>query len=193
VRKTGLARLETGQVKSCHRATLYRIAAALADDPQSMFWELTAAEDVPAMKRQLALAYKPTASSWVCSRTFAARPDHVAEARAFLGRMLHGCPMAYEAKVICSELFTNAIRHSRSALPGGKVTIRAEVCEHEYTWLEVEDQGGDWTDASRDDEGGRGLEVVAALSDYWDIRNHDPQRMVCARLDWPDRQLSGGR
>src|SRR5215469_17046536 len=51
-------------------------------------------------------------SWWMCSRVFPARPDQVVEARAFLGRMLHGCPLIYEAQLICSELVTNAIRHS---------------------------------------------------------------------------------
>jgi anti-sigma regulatory factor (Ser/Thr protein kinase) len=184
--------LETGQAASCHRATLYRIAVALADDTESMFCELAADEDIPGIRSQQAPASEPPLS-WVCSRIFAAQPDQVAEARAFLGRILHGCPMTYEAKVICSELFTNSIRHSRSALPGGQVTIRAEVCEREYTWLEVEDQAGDWTNSNPDGESGRGLEIVAALADYWDIRTRDPRRMVCARLDWPEQQQTGGR
>lgn len=88
--------------------------------------------------------------------------------------------------MICSELVTNAVRHSRSALPGGQVAVRAEVREHYYTWLEVEDQGGEWGGRSNDGDGGRGLEVVAALSDYWDIKGDDTRRMVCARLDWPE-------
>jgi anti-sigma regulatory factor (Ser/Thr protein kinase)/DNA-binding XRE family transcriptional regulator len=186
-----IARLEGGPKVSCHRATLYRIAATLADDPESMFSALVAADDVPGAIGRLVPASKP-AASWICSRVFAARPDQVGQARAFLGRVLHGCPMIYEVKVVCSELFTNSLRHSQSALPGGKVTIRAEVREHEYTWLEVEDQGGDWVDGSRGDEGGRGLEVVAALSDYWDIRTREARRTVCARLDWPEHQRSGG-
>jgi serine/threonine-protein kinase RsbW len=187
-----IARLESASKVSCHQATLYRIAATLADDPVKMFSALVSADDVPGMRAQ-PIPGGELAASWLCSRIFAARPDQVAEARAFLGRVLHDCPKAHDATVICSELFTNAALHSRSALPGGKVTIRAEVREHEYIWLEVEDQGGDWVDASRDDESGRGLEVVAALSDYWGIVTRDPRRMVCARLDWPEHKLSGGR
>jgi anti-sigma regulatory factor (Ser/Thr protein kinase) len=93
--------------------------------------------------------------------------------------------MIYEAQLICSELITNAVRHSLSARPGGKVTVRTEVRECEYIWLEVEDQGGIWNERHSGEEGGRGLEVVAALSDYWDIRGDDSRRMVYARLDWP--------
>lgn len=181
---TTMTRLEGERAASCHRATLYRIAASLADDPRPVISALTITDAAFEARRQPS-SLGP-ASSWVCSRIFPARPDQVAEARAFLGRMLNGCPLIYEIQVICSELVTNSVRHSRSALPGGQVTVRAEVREHDYTWLEVEDHGGDWIERSQNGEGGHGLKVVAALSDYWDIRGGDPRRMVCARLDWPE-------
>jgi anti-sigma regulatory factor (Ser/Thr protein kinase)/DNA-binding XRE family transcriptional regulator len=181
-----VARLESERTASCHRATLYRIAATLADDPRRVISAL-AVTDRAAEPRELRMRSSGPLSSWLCSRVFAARPDQVREARAFLGRMLHGCPLIYETQLICSELVTNAVRHSRSALPGGQVTVRAEVRQHDYTWLEVEDQGGDWIEQSHDGDSGRGLEIVAELSDYWDIRGSDPRRMVCARLDWPQQ------
>jgi serine/threonine-protein kinase RsbW len=179
-----MARLESQRVASCHRATLYRIAATLADDPEQ-FISALATTDAAAKARSQRVPSSEPASSWLCSRIFPARPDQVANARAFLGRVLCGCPLIYEAQVICSELVTNSIRHSRSALPGGRVIVRVEVREDDYTWLEVEDQGGNWTEAGHGDEGGRGLEVVAALSDYWGTTGDETRRMVCARLDWP--------
>ncbi len=182
-----IARLESGSKVSCHRATLYRIAALLSDDPKSTYCALVSADDVASARGPLTQIPEPE-TSWICSRIFPAVPEQVAEARAFLGRVLHGCPMIHDAQVVCSELFTNALRYSRSALPDGKVTIRVEVRDREYVWLEVEDQGGDWADGSQDDEHGRGLEVVAALSDYWIITTRQAQRMVCVRLDWPDHQ-----
>lgn len=181
---TTMARLEGQRVATCHRATLYRIAATLADDPRSVLSALVIT-DGATEARELRLPSVGPLSSWLCSRSFPARPDQVAEARAFLGRVLHGCPLIYEAQMICSELVTNAVRHSLSAQPGGQVTVRAEVRENDYMWLEVQDQGGSWTERRHDGDGGRGLEVVAVLSDYWDIRGDDARRMVCARLDWP--------
>jgi serine/threonine-protein kinase RsbW len=179
-----MARLEGRRIVSCHRATLYRIAATLTDDdPEQVISALVIADDA-AGARGLRVQSSGPVSWWLCSREFAARPDQVAQARAFLGRMLYGCPLVCEAQLICSELVTNAIRHSRSALPGGHVTVRAEVREHDYTWLEVEDQGGDWARSGAGDEGGRGLEVVAALADYWDITGNQTRRVACARLDW---------
>lgn len=180
-----MARLESQRAASCHRATLYRIAATLGDDPGPVISALTTRDGLAETPGRRMPRPEPV-SSWLCSRIFPARPDQVSQARAFLGRVLHGCPKIYEAQVICSELVTNALRHSRSALPDGHVTVRAEVRERDYIWLEIEDQGGDWNQGSHDGDGGRGLEIVAALSDYWDIRGDETRRMVCARLDWPE-------
>lgn len=124
-------------------------------------------------------------SAWACSRCFAARPDQVGEARAFFRRVLEGWPLMDEAVLICSELSANAVVHSGSAGPGGWFVVRAEVREHDYLWIEVEDQGGPWTGRQGSEPGGRGLPIVAAIADYWDVRGDEAGRTVCARLDWP--------
>lgn len=184
-----MARLEGQRMVACHRATLHRIATTLADDPELVISALTI-EDGAVQARTRPMPPSEPVSSWLCSRIFPARPDQVGAAREFLGRMLDGCPMVYEAQVICSELVTNAVQHSRSGLLGRHVTVRAEVREQDYVWLEVEDHGGTWIGvqqpADNNSECGRGLTVVAALSDYWDIRGDECRRMVCARIDWPD-------
>ena len=126
-----------------------------------------------------------TPQSWTCSRTFRACPDQVSQARSFLRRVLADCALVDDVVLICSELCTNAVVHSASAGPGGQFTVRAEVREGDYVWLEVEDQGGRWRPAASSDERGRGLEIVAKLADYWDVRGDDTARVVCARLDWP--------
>ena len=180
-----MARLESQEIVSCHRATLHRIAATLGDDPRSVIAMLVVA-DIATDATEQSLSLTAPATSWLGSRVFEARPDQVAEARSFVGRLLHGCPLLDDAQLICSELVTNAIKHSRSALPGGRVTVRAEVCHRDYIWLEVEDQGGDWVSVSQDGDGGRGLEIVAALADYWDVRGDQARRTAYARLDWPE-------
>jgi anti-sigma regulatory factor (Ser/Thr protein kinase) len=124
-------------------------------------------------------------SSRTYSQTFPARPDQISQARTFLGHALTGCTMAADAILICSELATNAILHSNSAQPGGQFTVRAEVHEGDYVWIEVEDEGGRWTQGRSCDEGGRGLGIVAALADYWEVSGDDTARVVCVRLDWP--------
>jgi anti-sigma regulatory factor (Ser/Thr protein kinase) len=139
---------------------------------------MTEATDVP-------LREMTSESSWKCSRTFPACPEEVSRARAFLGRVLGDCRMTEDAVLICSELATNAVLHSRSARPGGQFTVRAEVRDGDYVWVEVEDQGGRWIDEESSDQRGHGLEIVAELADYWDVRGDDTARVVCARLDWP--------
>jgi serine/threonine-protein kinase RsbW len=99
--------------------------------------------------------------------------------------MLADCRMGDDVVLICSELATNAILHSESAQPGGQFTVRAEVRDGDYVWVEVEDQGGQWADDEHSDQRGRGLEIIAMLADYWDVRGDDTGRVVCARLDWP--------
>jgi serine/threonine-protein kinase RsbW len=124
-------------------------------------------------------------SPWTCSRAFPAQAAQIGQARAFLSRILAGCPVLDDLLLICSELATNAVLHSDSARPGGQFTVRAEVREGDYVWIEVEDQGGRWAEAGHSEQCGRGLMIVAQLADYWDVRGDDTGRIVCARLDWP--------
>ncbi|MGH3155981.1 MAG: ATP-binding protein, partial [Streptosporangiaceae bacterium] len=90
--------------------------------------------------------------------------------------------------LICSELAANAVVHSASARPGGRFVVRVEVREADYVWIEVQDEGGRWAEGEHPGQGGRGLGIVAALADYWDIRGDDTGRVVCARLDWRMRE-----
>jgi hypothetical protein len=51
-------------------------------------------------------------------RVFPGRPDQVAHARRFVGRILTGCPVADDALLCTSELASNAIRHTRTGRNG---------------------------------------------------------------------------
>lgn len=122
-----------------------------------------------------------------CSRAFPARADQVGQARAFLSPMLTDCPVADDVLLICSELAANAVQHSASASPNGHFTVRAEIRDGEYAWIEVEDQGGSWAARRHAGEHGRGLAIVNALAAHWCILGDDTGRVACARLDWPGR------
>jgi anti-sigma regulatory factor (Ser/Thr protein kinase) len=123
--------------------------------------------------------------SWKCSRTFPARADQIARSRAFMAQVLTDCQFAQDALLIVSELCTNAVLHSNSGQLDGHFTVRAEVHDGDCLWIEVEDQGGRWVNRERSVEGGRGLGIVTALADYWDVRGDDGGWVVRARLDWP--------
>ncbi len=117
--------------------------------------------------------------------TYEARPRQVRDARHAVGEFLAGGARADETLLICSELTTNSVLHSRSRDDGNfilRVTVYAE-----YIWIECEDGGGPWLMRPGD---GRphGLDVVRALcgEDGWgveDLGSGRAGRVVWARLD----------
>ncbi len=87
--------------------------------------------------------------------------------------------------LICSELATNSVLHSRSK-DDGKFILRV-VVHADYIWIECEDAGGPWHIPDND---GRphGLDVVHALCGEggWGVEDLDggrTGRVVWARLE----------
>jgi serine/threonine-protein kinase RsbW len=121
-------------------------------------------------------------------RTYAGTKERVSEVRADLAPVADGCPFADDLILLASEISANAVLHSRSGLPGGAFTVRAEVRSGDYAWLEVEDQGGPWIEKKPDDEHGRGLAMVAALAGdgNWTVEAGEAPgtRVVWAWFDW---------
>jgi anti-sigma regulatory factor (Ser/Thr protein kinase) len=104
------------------------------------------------------------------SRTYPGRVDHVGEARRCLAGMLDDCPAAYDAVLCLSELAANAVMHSDSRKPGGLFTVRAAIRRVDHLRVEVEDQGGPWTQhACADGQHGRGLLIVSQLASDWGV------------------------
>lgn len=111
-------------------------------------------------------------------------------ARALLGP---GFPDLYELTVVASELFTNAVRHSRSGRLSpedgpGQVTVTFRTGGGRLR-VEMADQGGGGaprlTEPDDDREGGRGLHVVEALSLGWGAERRGPGSVVWAEFAWP--------
>jgi Histidine kinase-like ATPase domain len=73
-------------------------------------------------------------------RVFPGVPGSASSARAWVASVLPGCPVLDDVRVCVSELVTNSILYSRSGLPGGDLTVRAEVGAGSVL-VEVIDQG----------------------------------------------------
>jgi anti-sigma regulatory factor (Ser/Thr protein kinase) len=94
-------------------------------------------------------------------------PKSVYQAREFVTRVLRGWPGdADAARLLTSELVTNTVVHTSSALAlrvhraGGRVRI--EVADHEASVPMP-------TSVGRDAENGRGLNIVATMASAWGV------------------------
>jgi len=97
--------------------------------------------------------------------------EHVRTAREFIGRVLDGHPCADVAVQLASELVTNSVRYSESAGPEGTIGVTVSGSSNRVK-VEVADAGGETMPELREtgdlqDEGGRGLRLVTAMSDHW--------------------------
>jgi anti-sigma regulatory factor (Ser/Thr protein kinase) len=111
-------------------------------------------------------------------RSFRARPDQVREARQFLAQVLGDCPRATDALACLSELVTNSVLYSNSRRPEGRFIVRASLCPAGLR-VEVEDEGGPWEHRpGHNDQRGRGLVIVDALSTDWSITGDGSSRTV---------------
>jgi anti-sigma regulatory factor (Ser/Thr protein kinase) len=120
----------------------------------------------------------PAAGPRTCIRSFRARPDQVREARQFLAQVLGDCPTATDAVACLSELVTNSVLYSNSRRPKGRFIVRASLRPAGLR-VEVEDEGGPWKlRHGHNDQRGRGLAIVDALSTNWSITGDGTSRTV---------------
>ena len=186
---TTIRRLERQMQPRCHFRTRWLIATALGTHPKAITAVLTGPWGglslVSSGFGDTARETLPMAPGRQFGQVFTGRADQVRLVRAFVRRILVDCPVLNEAVLICSELSSNAVRHSASGRPGGSFTVRAEVRDGEYVWIGVEDQGGRWTTGKHSEERGRGLVVVDKLAVDWDVQGDDTGRVICAWLGWP--------
>jgi anti-sigma regulatory factor (Ser/Thr protein kinase) len=135
----------------------------------------------------LAPAADLRAPAAVCkhSRVFPATPRQVREARAYLATALRDCPIVDDAVLCLSELASNAVLHSDSRKPGGTFTVRVEVHDSDYVWIEVEDNGGAWQEPTRRDGRPHGLEIIRQLTaDSGKDGDSLTGWVMWAQLDW---------
>ncbi|MFP5219188.1 MAG: SpoIIE family protein phosphatase [Actinomycetes bacterium] len=106
--------------------------------------------------------------------------DVRARARAAMSEWALLDELVETATVLASELVTNGLVHGK-----GPVELRIRLTRDRLV-LEVEDGGHHMPRRRRadaDEEGGRGLHMVATLADRWGARQTDDGKVVWAELD----------
>jgi anti-sigma regulatory factor (Ser/Thr protein kinase) len=101
-----------------------------------------------------------------CTRAFAGLPESVSVARSWVAGFFPDCATDADAALLTSELVTNAILHSASGLPGGKVTVSVQTADG-MVRVDVTDQGELPPCLPRSRGLGQGLALVAALADVF--------------------------
>ncbi|WP_436771958.1 ATP-binding protein [Yinghuangia sp. YIM S09857] len=105
--------------------------------------------------------------------SFPGEPESVGEARHFVGALLAGWPCVDDARLVVSELATNAVQHTASG-DGGRFDVTVEIGADRVR-ISVRDSGSFqrpfvFVDAKeRTGMSGRGLFLVAALSRDWGV------------------------
>ncbi|RZU24237.1 SpoIIE family protein phosphatase [Streptomyces sp. BK239] len=119
----------------------------------------------------------------------------VATARSFVRDTLQGWGFADivdDAVVLTSELVTNAVVHAGTHADvlclRTEDGIRVEVSDR-YPEREIPLQGSPATMGSPDREGGRGLQLCAAIAGRWGVDYTPTHKQVWFQLDLPDRPV----
>ena len=116
-----------------------------------------------ALERQGVACATPAA----VTRTFGRRPDEVPAARRFVREILDGHPASFDAELLTCELVTNAVQH---AIDAGWVTV-AVARRGTVVHVDVIDDGRSglphWREATGQDEGGRGFQLVNEIARRW--------------------------
>jgi anti-sigma regulatory factor (Ser/Thr protein kinase) len=101
------------------------------------------------------------------TRTFGRRPDEVPAARQFIREALDGHPAALDAELLACELVTNTVQHAADADWVTIAVSRRGAIVH----VDVMDDGQTglphWREATGEDEGGRGFQLVNELAQRW--------------------------
>ncbi|MGW0940922.1 SpoIIE family protein phosphatase [Streptomyces sp. NPDC002623] len=119
----------------------------------------------------------------------------VATARSFVRDTLQGWGFADivdDAVVLTSELVTNAVVHAGTHAEvlclRSDDGVRVEVADR-YPEREIPLQGSPATMGSPDREGGRGLQLCAAIAGRWGVEYTPTHKQVWFQLELPDRPV----
>lgn len=118
--------------------------------------------------------------------TYPATESSVTTARKDTRRTVGHTPLAYTVELVVSELVTNALHHGSA--PGDEIELSLELGEI-GVMVRVWDRGvsvwdGTVSGGESDEESGRGLGIVAALSAKFGHDVRDDGQTVWALLAW---------
>jgi anti-sigma regulatory factor (Ser/Thr protein kinase) len=146
---------------------------------------------MPAKNDTVPTPSRPASGPLVRSAPFVHSRASVRRARLFATQTLADWSALVDAddvRVCVSEMCTNALLHG--GRPGRLFLVRLSLSETALV-VEVHDAGSaapQPRSAAEGDESGRGLLVVAALSDRWGMRSRDGiGKLVYAEFDIPTR------
>lgn len=119
------------------------------------------------------------------SRIFSGTHDQIAQARAFAKEILGTVPVLDDVVLLVSELCANAVLHTASG-DGGKFEV--VICRsNRQVRVEVRDDGSERQPVISPPglaAVGRGLQLVAALAEYWGYRGDRNGRTVYFQMRW---------
>lgn len=126
------------------------------------------------------------------SQVYPGSPEQLAEVQRAAAGILGDRDGADLAVSCLSELWTNALLHTASGMPGGKVTVHVALLG-DRCQVRVDDEGGPGepylSRASDDDEGGRGLAFVDAVSCSWRVIGDHYGRAVLAEVSLAEQDF----
>ncbi|MGW2227266.1 ATP-binding protein [Streptomyces formicae] len=139
------------------------------------------------------LSMPPTPSTSSSQRFFEARPNSVRQAREFVTETLNRWSLrarTEDIRLCVSELATNAVIHG--TVPGRGFIVRLVLSENDdLVRLEVHDSRRRQPflhEPAATDLSGRGLILVAALSDGWGVE----ERATIGKIVWSCFKDAGG-
>jgi anti-sigma regulatory factor (Ser/Thr protein kinase) len=124
----------------------------------------------------LAYTARPAAT-----RTFGRRPDEVPAVRRFVREPLNGHQAAFDAELLARELVTNTVQHATDADWATIAVSRRAATVHVDVMNDGQAGLRHWREATGEDEGGRGFQLVNEIAQRWGFLRERGRTCV-----WPE-------
>lgn len=132
----------------------------------------------------------PLCSPAATRRTWPGLPEHARAARHWVHDRLadHGPDVVHTAGIVVTELFSNAVRHTRSGDRGGRVEVTVDVGDP-WIFIGITDEGAATVPAIPEPDpvdplptSGMGLAILSQLAVEWGHREIGSGRITWAMV-----------